>query len=156
MRSVLPNFGAVSGSEAIFLYYIRTAKKFIHIIHGGISLGLLNYLKKIRDDYVINQVKNIILPAFQPSPTVREGVKFTGRVQKVGFRLEIYELAKRLELSGWVQNTKDRNVEAELQGEQEKIEFLINYMRSLKRASVREVVKNQQPVREEAGFVIRG
>lgn len=119
-------------------------------------MSIIHYLKQIRDGYVINQVKNITLPGFQPSPTIRERVKFSGRVQKVGFRLEVYELAKRLELSGWVQNTKDKNVEAELQGEQKKIEYLINYMKSLKRASVRKVIREQQPVREESGFVIRG
>ncbi len=119
-------------------------------------MGFIHYLKKIRDGYVINQVKNIRLPDFKPSPTIRERIKFSGRVQKVGFRLEIYELAKRLGLSGWVQNTKDMNVEAEIQGEQERIEFLINYMKSLKRASVREVDRNQQPVMEESDFVIRG
>lgn len=119
-------------------------------------MSFIHYLKKIRDGYVIKQVKNINLPAFQPSPVVRERIKFSGRVQKVGFRLEVYELANRLELSGWVQNTNDRSVEAELQGEQEKIDFLIEFMRSLKRASVREVVRKQQAVRKESEFIIRG
>lgn len=118
-------------------------------------MSMMHYLKSIRDGYVIKQVKNIELPAFQSSPTIRERIKFSGRVQKVGFRLEIYELAKRLELSGWVQNTKDKNVEAELQGQQEKIEFLIRFMESLKRASVRKVIRSQQPIREESDFVIR-
>lgn len=120
-------------------------------------MNLLHYLKKIRDGYVINQVKNIKLPAFQPSPTIRERVIFIGRVQKIGFRLEIYELSKRLELTGWVRNTKDKNVEAELQGEQKKIEFLIEYMRSLKRASVREIVRDELHEKEEVDFsLIKG
>ncbi len=117
-------------------------------------MNLLHYLKKIRDGYVINQVKNIKIPTFQPSPTLRERVTFIGRVQKIGFRLEIYELSKRLKLTGWVRNTKDKNVEAELQGEQKKIEFLIEYMRSLKRASVREIVRDELHVKKEAGFTL--
>lgn len=109
----------------------------------------------MREDYVINQVKQIQLPSFQPSPIYRKKVIFLGRVQNVGFRLETFELAKRLELMGWVKNRDDKNVEAELQGENEKIGFLIEFMKSLKRASVREIqIEDIEIVKEEKGFNI--
>lgn len=117
-------------------------------------MSVIQLLKKLRDGYVIRQVRNIHFPAFQPSPTVREKVRFSGRVQKIGFRLEIYELAKRLDLVGWVRNNKDKSVEAELQGEQGKIEFLISFMKGLKRASVRQVLREKLPLKEEAGFTL--
>ncbi len=117
-------------------------------------MSVIQLLKKLRDGYVIRQVRNIHFPAFQPSPTVRENVRFSGRVQKIGFRLEIYELAKRLDLVGWVRNNKDKSVEAELQGEQGKIEFLISFMKGLKRASVRQVLREELPLKEEAGFIL--
>ncbi len=117
-------------------------------------MSFIHQLKKIRDGYVIRQVKNTRLPDFPPSPTIRERIKFTGRVQKVGFRLEIYEFSKRLNLTGWVKNTKDKNVEAELQGEGSKIEFLIGFMKALKRASVREVKREELPLQEEGGFTL--
>jgi len=80
---------------------------------------------------------------------------FSGRVQKIGFRLEIYELAKRLNLIGWVKNRNDKNVEAEIQGENDKINFLIKYMKSLKRASVQNVTINEMPiVDDEKGFAL--
>lgn len=99
-----------------------------------------NYIKNLQNAYVINQVKQIKLPYFEPSPQVRKKIIFSGRVQKVGFRLEIYELSKLLNLTGWVRNRVDKNVEAEIQGENEKINFLIKFMQSLKRASVHHIV----------------
>jgi acylphosphatase len=109
----------------------------------------------LRDGYVIKQVEHIKLPYFEPSSTVRERIIFSGKVQKVGFRLEIYELAKRLNLTGWVKNRSDKNVEAEIQGENEKIIFLIKFMRALKRASVHDVVINEIQIEEdETDFVL--
>ena len=106
-------------------------------------MKFIYYLKKLRDEYVINQVKHIKLPYFETSAIVRKRTIFSGRVQKVNFRLEIYELSKRLNLTGWVKNRNDKNVEAEIQGENEKIIFLIKYMKSLKRASVHDLVINE-------------
>jgi acylphosphatase len=123
--------------------------------NGGFELRFINYLKKIRDNYVINQVKNIVLPDFNPSPRTRKRIIFKGRVQKVGFRLEINELANRLYLTGWVINRNDKNVEAEIQGETDKILFLIKYMKSLKRASVQEVLTNELPILDsETDFIL--
>lgn len=102
-------------------------------------MRLINYLKRLRDGYVINQVNHIKLPLFEASPIVRNRLIFSGRVQKVGFRLETYELAKRLNLRGWVKNRTDKKVEAEVQGETAKILFLIKYLKSLRRASVSDV-----------------
>lgn len=118
-------------------------------------MSLKYFFKKIRDAYVINQVTNIKLPYFKKSPIVRERLLFSGRVQKVGFRFETYELAKKLDLTGWVKNNIDKTVEAEIQGEAAKINFLINYMKSLKRASVHNVVINEIPIlNQETDFVV--
>lgn len=110
---------------------------------GGFCLGPINYFKKLRDDYIINQVNNIKLPDFETSPMVRKRIIFSGRVQNVGFRFEVCLLAKRLKLTGWVKNRRDKSVEAEIQGENAKIIFLIKFMESLKRASVRNVEIDQ-------------
>ena len=54
-----------------------------------------------------------------------------------------------------MKNRSDLSVEAEVQGEAEKIDFLIAHMKSLKRAAVKEVTKEDLPVvREEEGFII--
>ena len=52
-------------------------------------------LKQFQDRYVINQAWNAPVPEFTPSRVCRYGIRFSGRVQNVGFRLELAELAKK-------------------------------------------------------------
>ncbi|WP_052342672.1 acylphosphatase [Bacillus sp. EB01] len=109
----------------------------------------MKVLKKLRDSYVINHANRTRLPFFDSSNKVRRKVVFSGRVQNVGFRLELVCLAERLGLAGWVRNREDGSVEAELQGEEAKIDFLIKCMQSLKRASVKEMIVTDLPVDKE-------
>lgn len=97
------------------------------------------FIKKLRHKYVVNQINCIELPEFENTPLVRKSIVFTGRVQKVGLRLATYKLAKRLGLTGWVRNRPDKRVEAEIQGELEKIIFLVDYLKSIKRAKIKSV-----------------
>ncbi|AZU62502.1 acylphosphatase [Neobacillus mesonae] len=97
----------------------------------------MNAFKRLRDAYVIWHANSIHFPEFDSSIIVRKKVTFSGRVQKVGFRLELFTIAQRLKLTGWVKNLEDGSVEAELQGEESKVNFLLKSMKSLKRASVK-------------------
>ena len=99
--------------------------------------------KKIRDDYVINQVRKAKLPAFPEDEITRYRIMFSGRVQKVGFRLEVCELAKRLELTGWCQNLENGDVLAEIQGPKNRIKYLVHFMESLKRIKITEKKVNR-------------
>ncbi|TVX96305.1 acylphosphatase [Cohnella terricola] len=115
----------------------------------------MGLFKKLRNKYVIWHANRVKFPEFTPSIIVRKKAAFSGRVQKVGFRLEIYCIARRMKITGWVRNLKDGSVEAELQGEQSHIDFLINCMRSLKRASVKKMAIIDLPIREdEESFTI--
>ena len=49
-----------------------------------------------------------------------------GRVQGVGFRWFVYDIAVSLGLSGWVKNLYDGKVEAVFEGERSTIEAAIN------------------------------
>ena len=111
----------------------------------GIFMDIKEKFKMIRNNYVINQVENIAIPHFEASETIRKKFIFTGRVQKVGFRLEVSLIAKKLGLTGWVKNTPQGEVEAEIQGEKDKIAFLIKFMKSLKRIKI---VKVEEQVME--------
>jgi len=117
----------------------------------------MSIFKKLRDGYVIRHANRIKFPEFTSSEIVRKKVTFSGRVQKVGFRLEIHCIALRLKLTGRVKNLQDGSVEAELQGENSKISFLINCMQSLKRASVRKVNIIDLPINgsEESFKIVR-
>ena len=50
----------------------------------------------------------------------------TGRVQGVGFRYFVQEVATKLGIVGWVRNLSDGRVEFELQGEQTAIKDTIS------------------------------
>jgi len=117
--------------------------------------GRMGVFKKLRNEYVIWHANRLKLPNVTSSSIVRKKVAFTGRVQKVGFRLEIYCIAQRMKLTGWVKNLKDGSVEAEIQGEELKIDFLVNCMQSLKRASVKKMAIIELPnIEGEENFAI--
>ena len=99
-------------------------------------MSLKTRFNRLRSDYVIRQVARAELPPFSPSPLRRYRVLFSGRVQKVGFRLEACELARRLGLTGFCKNLENGDVLAEIQGEEDKILFLLSFMGSLKRIRI--------------------
>ncbi|MBQ3162194.1 MAG: acylphosphatase [Oscillospiraceae bacterium] len=118
-------------------------------------MPIIKTLKKIRDNYVINQVRKTKLPKFPKSETVRLRCTFSGRVQKVGFRLEMSEMAKRLGLTGWCRNLENGDVQAEIQGSWKKIDYLICFMETPWRISVvKRVIERLPLVMDEKGFDI--
>lgn len=56
---------------------------------------------------------------------VRKAGRAEGRVQGVGFRMFVRDLAMELGVTGWVKNMRDGSVTMELQGEPQTIERLI-------------------------------
>ena len=56
---------------------------------------------------------------------VRKAGRAEGRVQGVGFRMFVRDLAMELGATGWVKNMRDGSVTMELQGEPQTIERLI-------------------------------
>ena len=113
-------------------------------------------LSKWRDQYVVWHAGTFPIPAFSEGTVVREQILFAGRVQKVGFRLEIETLANRLGLVGFAQNLEGGEVLAEVQGTEAQIDYLIDCMCSLKRASVRYVKRKRIIiVDEEQAFCSR-
>ena len=116
-------------------------------------MGMKETLKRVRDGYVIRQAHAVELPEFVSGTVRRYRVNFSGRVQKVGFRLEVCELAGRLGLTGWCRNLENGDVLAEFQGPTERIDFLISFMESLKRIKIREkTVEEVDVVSGEIGF----
>lgn len=59
---------------------------------------------------------------------IRKHIIFYGRVQGVGFRWHSSNFANASGLTGWVQNLEDGTVEMEVQGKEEKIDRLIEYL----------------------------
>lgn len=50
---------------------------------------------------------------------------YTGRVQGVGFRFSVKQLAKGFEVQGWVKNLTDGRVELQIMAENEELEEFI-------------------------------
>ena len=73
-------------------------------------MNIKDKLRNLRNSYVINQVKKIKIPNFETDSNCRYRIIFSGRVQKVGFRLEVFELAKRLKLTGFCKNCDNGDV----------------------------------------------
>jgi acylphosphatase len=56
---------------------------------------------------------------------IAERVIFEGRVQGVGFRYTVKDLARGFDVSGWVKNLDDGNVELRVMGEAAEVEAFI-------------------------------
>lgn len=114
---------------------------------GGFILSLKSKLIEIRDNYVISQVQKLDLPQFAQDKLCRYKVIFSGRVQNVGFRLEVCELAKRLGLTGYCKNLENGDVMAELQGPDNRIQYLISFMESLKRIKITNKIVEEMEIK---------
>ncbi|MGC9489754.1 MAG: acylphosphatase [Thermovirgaceae bacterium] len=55
-------------------------------------------------------------------------LRISGIVQGVGFRWRTLQKAKELGLKGWIRNRPDGDVDAVLQGDNEKIKAMIEWM----------------------------
>ena len=99
-------------------------------------MSIKKTLKQIRNNYVLNQVHKAKLPDFSEDAAARFRYTFSGRVQKVGFRLELSEMAKRLGLTGYCKNLENGDVLAEIQGAENKINYLVSFMSSLIRIKI--------------------
>lgn len=88
---------------------------------------------------------------------IRKHVYFYGRVQGVGFRWRAMQLAKDLQLTGWVRNMYNGNVEMEVQGNDLMIERLFQELNSDRFIRIEKTEILQIPVNDrESEFCVRG
>lgn len=117
---------------------------------------LLEKCRLLLNPYIDEPGQNAPLPHFPPDTVRRYRITFFGTVQGVGFRWEVYHLARRMGLTGFVRNLPGGEVLAELQGPENKICYLTAFMGSLKRISVeREVAEELAVCPSETEFEIR-
>ncbi|MGC8880762.1 MAG: acylphosphatase [Minisyncoccia bacterium] len=64
---------------------------------------------------------------------------FSGNVQGVGFRFNTWRFARKLKLTGWVQNDSEGTVTVIAQGEEKNIKALINYLKLLYKQNIEEI-----------------
>ena len=83
-------------------------------------------------------------------------VIFKGRVQGVGFRFTVRQVAQKHSINGWVTNTQDGNVEAYIQGDRQVLGKVIGDIKEVFRHNINEVEVEESPVKEiDLGFHVR-
>ena len=90
------------------------------------------------------------------SEKIRQELRFSGRVQGVGFRYTAQYLASTYGLTGWVYNDYDGTVLMEIQGKEESIKKMIERLDSDRFISIENIEKKLLALDEgERSFYIR-
>jgi acylphosphatase len=79
-------------------------------------------------------------------PLTRISLRYTGRVQGVGFRATVRAAARHHALTGWVRNEADGAVSAELQGPIASVEACVAGIADAMRHNIRAADRGERPV----------
>lgn len=83
-------------------------------------------------------------------------VRIRGRVQGVFFRVETRARAESLGVTGWVRNAEDGSVEAAFQGDEERVDSMVEWCRrGPSGARVDDVEVEPEEPTGETGFSVR-
>lgn len=102
-----------------------------------------------RDRYMRSSVEKMEFPSFPPDDVIRYQLIFSGIVQGVGFRYEMWLIAEKLELTGFVKNLENGDVLAEVQGPKNRIDHLIKCMKSIRRIMIEHIQMTELPPKTE-------
>lgn len=84
-------------------------------------------------------------------------IYFSGKVQFVGFRYTALYFARRLYLTGWVDNLPDGRVEMEVQGNPIQLQKLLGQLKSQPQIHIEHMdIEKQEPQPYERGFRVKG
>ena len=88
--------------------------------------------------------------------TTRYDVRFTGRVQGVGFRYSTVTVAERHRVHGWVRNEADGSVRCLVEGEPAEVERFIADIQRVMEGNIRDTnVAKTDATGEFEGFSVR-
>lgn len=115
-------------------------------------MPLIELFKKFRDKYMRSFVEKLEFPEFPPDEERRYKIIFSGIVQGVGFRYEVWLIAEKLGLTGFAKNLPNGDVLVEVQGPKNRIHHLIHCMESIPRITIERKVIDELPLKEEKEF----
>lgn len=110
--------------------------------------------KEFVDKYMKSPSEQIDTSQFQPDETRRYAITFSGLVQGVGFRYEVWTIAQRLHLTGYVENLPNGEVYAQIQGPKNRILHLIECMKQIPRIHIEKVEIDELELQVETSFEI--
>ena len=113
---------------------------------------MIKWMKKIYNKYMVNHLEDILLPEFTEEER-RYRIVFSGNVQGVGFRYEVWRMAEKLKVTGFAQNLTNGNVLVEAQGNKDKLIYLVEYMNKIPRIYIDKVEIDEIEMKEEEGFI---
>jgi acylphosphatase len=87
--------------------------------------------------------------------TVRCDIRFTGRVQGVGFRATAAHLAQRFDITGWVRNEPDGSVRCIAEGDRAEVDRFIAAMQEQMAGHIHDTRIDTEPAHGESGFTVR-
>lgn len=118
------------------------------------EMTLKNAWKKFVDKYMRSAAEQIDTSRFKDDEIRRYDIVFKGVVQGVGFRYEVWTIAQKLRLTGYVENLANGTVHAEIQGPKNKILYLIESMKQVPRIHIDKVAIDEIGLKEEDSFEI--
>lgn len=117
-------------------------------------MNLKEIWKKFCDKYMTNSAEQIDLSQFSPDEIRRYEIVFSGTVQGVGFRYEVWMLAQKLRLTGYVENLSDGTVYTQIQGPKNRTMYLIECMKQIPRIHIQNIQIEEMHLKEEDSFEI--
>ena len=117
-------------------------------------MPLKNTWKNFLDKYMKNTAEQISNVQFPSDEMRRYDIIFSGIVQGVGFRYEVWTLAQKLQLAGYVENLPNETVHAEIQGPKNKIMYLIECLKQVPRIQIENVEIEELALKEDTMFEI--
>ena len=98
--------------------------------------------------------EQIDISKFDVDEMRRYDIIFSGLVQGVGFRYEVWTMAQKLKLTGYVENLANGKVHAEIQGPKNRILYLVDCLKQIPRISIENVEIDEMILKEEVSFEI--
>ena len=110
-------------------------------------------IKKFIDKYIGQKESVLKIPEFEISEERRYRIIFSGVVQGVGFRYEVWRIAEKVGVTGFAKNLPDGNVLVEIQGEKNRLLYIVEYMKNIPRIYVEKVILDEIELVEEKEFL---
>jgi acylphosphatase len=91
-----------------------------------------------------------------PKDAVARMVYYSGKVQGVGFRATVADIARDHPVTGWVKNLDDGRVQLLAEGKEEDVKKFLDAVRTQWKKNIeKEQVEEKKPTGEYKGFSIR-